>query len=314
MAPAVVRADVEIPTIGQPTPFYGAAGKGVKADTTAEPVEITPDDFITFTLRVRNLENAADVRRPDLAEVEAFRDFQVEDDPAPADEPADTRVFRYRLRPRRATVTAVPAMVFPYYDPSLPQPADQPDFPFRKARTEPIAIRIRKADVPPPRIVPLDVPDFAASPATESPADVPAWMWWLAAVVPPVLAVGGCVVWQSLNPVGARLARKRRSRAARATLKALHAIGRLPPADPAAVVACVSAYLAERFDLPSLFCTPGDLARRLRESGADPTTVAECESFLWAADSARFAPSPDVTGEALIADAERLVRRQEGEA
>ena len=58
----------------------------------------------------------------------------------------------------------------------------------------------------------------------------------------------------------------------------------------------------------------GDLGRWLREAGADANTVAECEGFLREADAARFAPSPEVTGEALIADAERLIRRQEGEA
>ena len=233
LAAPFVPAEVAIPTVGQPSPFYGAAGHKVIAEATAEPTALTLDDTITFTLRVRNLDNAPDVRRPDLGELEAFRDFQVDDDPTQAPEPAGTRVFRYHLRPRRATVTAIPAVVFPYYDPREPQPSDRPDFPFRKARTEPIPIRVQKAAPPPALVVPLEVPDFAAAPATASPADLPRWAWWLAAVLPPVAAVGGCVVWRILNPAGARLARRRRSRAARAALKTLHALGRHPPADPA---------------------------------------------------------------------------------
>jgi len=310
----VGAAEVAIPAVGQPSPFYGAAGKGVKVEATAEPTVLTLDDTITFTLRVRNLENAADVRRPDLGELDDFRDFQVEDDPTPEAEPPGTRVFRYRLRPRAASVTAIPAVVFPYYDPSLPQPPDRPDFPFRKARTEPIPVRIEKKAPRPLEVVPLDVPAFAAAPAVDSSPAVPGWVWWLAVVVPPAAAVGGCVVWAIVNPAGARLARRRRSRAARAALRNLHALGRHPPADPAAVVAAVATYLAERHDLPGLFRTPDDLARRLREAGADAATVAECEAFVREADAARFAPSPEVTGEALIADAERLIRRQEGEA
>jgi hypothetical protein len=313
LAPAAAGA-VDIPPVGQPSPFYGAAGKNVKIEIAAEPTELSIDDTLIYTLRVRNLDNPADVRRPDLGEIDAFRDFQVDDDSEPVSEPSGTRIFRYRLRPRKATLTAVPGFVFPYYDPGIAQPADQPELPFRKARAEPVPIRIHKPAPAPIEVVPLDVPDFALAPATPTTTEVPNWVWWLASVLPPVLAVGGCAVWVALNPAGARLARRRRSRSAKSAIRTLHSLGRHPPVDPAAVVACVSGYLADRYDLPGLFRTPGDLARRLREAGADPATVAECEAFLWSADSARFAPSPEVTGEALLADAERLIRRREGEA
>src|SRR5262249_1839036 len=99
-----------IPVIGQPTPFYGAAGQKVKAEAKAEPVTLTSDDTIVFTLRILNLDNAADVQRPDLSEIDAFRrNFQIEDGPPADTEPAGTRIFRYTLRPRRETVTAIPA-------------------------------------------------------------------------------------------------------------------------------------------------------------------------------------------------------------
>lgn len=314
LAASGVGAAVDIPVVGQPSPFYGAAGRGVKVEATAQPTELTLDGVITFTIRVRNLDNAGDVRRPDLSELDAFRDFQVEDDPAPESESPGTRVFRYLLRPRQATVTTIPAIVFPYYDPSVAQPPDRPDLPFRKARTDPITIRVRKESAPPATPIPLDVPAFADAPAVASATDVPGWAWWLAAVLPPVGAIGWCVVWQVHNPNGARLARRRRSRAARVAISTLHALARRSPAESAAVVATIAAYLAERFDLPGIYCAPGDLARRLREAGADAATVAECEAFLREADAARFAPRPEVTGEALIADAERLIARLEGQA
>jgi hypothetical protein len=309
-------AEVRIPAIGQPSPFYGAAGKGVTVTATAEPTELSADDFVLYTLRVSKLENATDVQRPDLSEIEAFRTaFQIEDERTTETEPTGTRVFRYRLRPRRADVSTVPVFTFPYFDPSQPQPADNPGFPFRRARTQAIPLRVTKPAGPPPLPpVPLDVPDFAAAPAVSTPIAIPVWAWWLAAAVPPFLAIGGCAVWRAMNPAGARLARRRRSRAARSALRTLHNLARHPLTDPAAVVWCVSAYLAERFDLPGVFRTPNELAARLREAGADAETVAECAAFVQAADAARFAPAPDVSGEALIADAERLVRRLEGEA
>ena len=312
--PVATAEEVMIPVIGQPSPFYRAAGKKVKVEAHAEPVTLTSDDTIVFTLRILNLENPADVQRPDLSEIETFRrDFQIEDGPGPDAEPAGTRTFRYKLRPRRDTVTAIPAFTLPYYDPSLPQPPDKPDFPFRKSRTEPITIQVRKTAPPPMPVVPVEVPDFMTEPPRASSLEVPPWVWWTAAALPPVVALGWCGVWRLFNPGGARLARRRRSRAARTAIRTLHSLARHPPADLAAVVWCVSAYLAERYELPGLFRTPDDLSRRLREAGASVETVTECEAFLKAADAARFAPAPEQTGDALIADAENLVRRQEGE-
>jgi hypothetical protein len=159
----------------------------------------------------------------------------------------------------------------------------------------------------------LEVPDFAAEPARSTSAEWPGWFWWASAAVPPVLALGWCGAWHMLNPGGARLARRRRSRAARAAIRTLHSLARNPGSDPGAVVWCVAGYLAERFELPGLFRTPNDLTRRLHEAGADADTVIECEAFLKSADVARFAPAPERSADALVVDAERLVRRLEGE-
>ena len=309
-----VGAEVAIPAIGQPSPFYGAAGKGVKVETTASPTELTLDGAIHYTIRVSNLLNAAEVERPDLAAIEAFqRNFQIEDEPITEAEPPGVRIFRYRLRPRQTATTAIPGLVFPYYDPSLPQPPDKPDFPFLRARTQAIPIRIRKATPPPLPVVPLEVPAFAESLAEPSTA-VPEWAWWLALAGPPIAAVAWCVVWRAMNPVGDRLARRRQSRAARLALRTLHSFARQSSRDPAAIVGCVALYLAERFDLPGVYRTPADLAIHLRNAGASDEVVAQSTALARAADAVRFAPSPAGSADVLIADGERLIRGLEGEA
>jgi len=303
------RAEVDIPVVGRPSPFYGAAGSDVKLTVTAAPTDVTLDDAIILTLRLQNLVNAADVQRPELADLgDAFhRDFQIDEEPATDPEPKGTRLFRYRLRPRQLTITEIPRIVFPYYDPNLPQPADRPEFPFRKARSEPIPIRVRKESPPPIPIEPLDVPAFATSLA-EPKTRVPLWVSWLGALGPPIVAVGWCVAWRALNPVGDRLARRRRSRAARHALKTL----RHSSDDSDAIVETVAIYLAEHFELPAIARTPVDLTRRLNETGASQY-VTECVAFLHAADSARFAPSPAIHANALLEQAEFLIRRLEGE-
>jgi hypothetical protein len=306
------RADVVIPSVGQPTPFYGAAGKGVKIEASVSANEITQNDTILYTFRITNLLNAANVQHPNLAEMDEYnRDFQIEDEPTTEREPDGTRIFHYRLRPRRASLIAIPGFAFPYYDPNLPQPADRPEFPFRKARTEPIAIRIVASKEPPRPPIPLDVPAFAESLAEPS-VRVPAFAWWIGIVLPPLLALALCTLWWLRNPAGARLSRHRRSRSARNALKRLHALGR-KQATPDHVVECVCHYLAEHYDLPRVARTSGDLEDLLREARASEETIRECLAFLRAGDEARFAPNPIVTTELLIAEAEHLIRRQEGE-
>lgn len=310
-SPAI--AEVNIPVVGQPTPFYGAAGKDVKVEAAASPRDVSIDDSIQFTIRISKLLNAADVQRPDLTLIDEFhRDFQIDDDTTSESEPAGTRVFQYRLRPRHLKVSAIPRFVFPYYDPNVAQPADMPSLPFRKARSELIAIHVSKSAPPPVPAVPLVVPPFAETLAEPSPT-VPGWCWWLAATAPPIIAVGWCVAWRTINPVGDRLVRRRRSRAARIAMRTLHSLARHSSTDSASVVDCVALYLAERYDLPGVFRTPNDLASHLRAAEAPAETITVAENFLQTADAVRFAPWIAGASDALLADAERFIRQQEGE-
>src|SRR5262245_61265476 len=67
---AAAVGEVSIPVVGQPSPFYGAAGSGVKIETIASPVELAIDDSLLFTIRVSKLVNADDVQRPDLSAID----------------------------------------------------------------------------------------------------------------------------------------------------------------------------------------------------------------------------------------------------
>lgn len=309
-----VRAEVAIPAVGQPSPFYGAAGKKVKAEATAKPTELTLGNSILFTLRVEGLLNAAEVERPNLAEIELFsRDFQVEDEPTVRADSPGTCIFQYRLWPRGMKVKEIPEFVFPYYDPSIPQPPDRPELPFRKARTTPIVLSIRKAEHSQRYLVPLEVPAFAESlapPATEFPP----WAMWVGLIAPPFLAVGWCIVWRILNPEGARLARRHRSRAARSALRSLQLLERSASTSPADVVRCASNYLTHRYELPGVFLTPLELSQHLRDARASEAIVAQCEEFMRNADAARFVPNTVIKPHALITDAARLIQLAEGDA
>lgn len=310
---STIRAEVSIPVVGQPSPFYGAAGKKVKIEATATPTELTLDDTILYTLRIEGLLNAADVERPNLADIELFsRDFQIEDDPKVVEEKPGTRVFQYRLRPRGMKIKVIPEFMFPYYDPGVPQPPDRPELPFRKVRTTAILLSIRKAALPPRAIVPLEVPAFAESLAP-SGTDWPRWTMWLGIVAPPFIAIGWFIIWRLLNPEGARLARRQKSRAARSALRSLQLLGRNAATSSGDVVRCATIYLTHRYNLPGVFRTPGELSEHLREARAGDMIIAESEAFLRMADATRFAPNSSPISDALVADAERLIRLAEGD-
>ncbi len=212
---------VTIPLIGQPPVFYGLAGHGVTAEATVEPTTLTRDQSCTLTLRLANLLNAADVRRPVLEDLDAaFReDFQVE---AMPDGPAGKgeRVCRYRLRPRRVGTLEIPVIAIAYYD---PRRKDSPAAFSGHARTEdPITITVTKPAGPPPMPpTPLDIPAFAETlEEVSSPRATPRNLFCvLGLLLLPLAALGFFVWWR--NPGDDVQQRRRRSQVARRTLHRL---------------------------------------------------------------------------------------------
>ena len=162
LAAGLFADETPIPVVGQPTPFFGAAGRGVTASARVEPTSLIRDESCVLTLTISKLLNAASLRRPAFEELGDFsNDFQAENLPDDAAPPGQ-RMFRYRLRPRREGNLEIPVIAFPYYDPSIPQPEETPGLPFRKARTESIPITVTKPAGPPAiPPAPLDIPSFA---------------------------------------------------------------------------------------------------------------------------------------------------------
>lgn len=212
--PAAADA-VTIPVVGRPMPFFGAAGHTVTATAAVEPTAISRDQSCTLTLRLGNLLNAADVRRPTLEDFEDFQDFQVTALPD-GQSGKDERVFRYELRPRRVGTLEVPVIAIAYYDPRR-----QLD-PFRKARTEAVPVTVTKPAEPPPvPPTPLDVPDFAETLAdAPAPWATPRYLFRVLGVLTvPLVALGGYFWWK--NPGDDVHRRRLRSRVARRTVRHL---------------------------------------------------------------------------------------------
>jgi hypothetical protein len=302
------RADepdrVEIPTKGQPTEdFYNAAGIGVTIIAKATPTDLTRNEWLTYSLTIVNLLNAPDVRKPSLKALAEFNSFQIDEGPeldAKADLTSrDRRVFIYRLRPHSESTALIPEVRFRYFNPKLEVPAEQEHLRFPAADSNAIPIQVRPPVEPPPaQLTPLDIPDFATQVATgpnilKPPVgNPPVWVWILALVVPPVLAVSWAIVWRTLYPDAAKLAMLKRNRAVRHALASVAASKTLPADRVAdAISSAVLTYLRERFELPPGRFTPPEVADFLQSTGCPPDRARMVESLLRDCDHRRFAPT-----------------------
>ena len=314
-----IRA-VEIPVVGRGEHFYHAAGHQVKIRAEANPRELTVNDWILFTLTIDHLDNPREVEKPPLEKLPGFKVFQVKDGPTDPESMPHERVFRYLLRPRSEQVTAIPSLLFQYYDEKQSVDADHPELKFLLRKSDMIPIRVRPAPEPAPDTqTPLEVPPFARSVATgerllHPSRPMPVWVWVVAAIVPPMLAGAGILLWPRWFPDAARRARLRRGRAARRRLGNIRAAMRQQ--NDQGILALRRAiwdYLAERWDLAADAQTPGEIAEHLATAVQDRLMIEATEEFFAGCDGARFAPLPVSLGE-LQVEAVRVIELGEATA
>lgn len=280
-------AEVTVPVLGRPADFSGLVGHKLTLETRINRTECPLDEFILFTLTVRNLLNADDAPRPDLAQHPDFRPrFQIEDDLTPLPEGDGTRQFRYRLRPLQRDLTLIPALELRYYDPNIPQPPDRPSLPFVKARAAPLPIKVVER-VPPPRvIVSLDVPAFAAQEASASLVLSPN-VWYGSALAVPLLVVGTGALWATFHPSSWRAARRRRSRSTRRCLKRLRSL--TTHDDPAQLGRLLAYELGTRFGLSNVPQTPTEWQHALATFDVPTGWLSAVVRFFSQLDAMRFA-------------------------
>jgi hypothetical protein len=266
--------EIRIPAAGRPTPFYDAVGKSVTVSAEAEPRTVVANQSMIYTLRIQGLRTPSQMKRPELANHEAFsRDFEIDDlDPVP-DEPAGTRVFRYRLRPRRGDLTEIPRFELSFFDPERVAPPSMPGFSFRKVRSDAIAFTQTVEKTTPPVLppVPLEIPEFARHVGRSTGIALPSGILLPAIAGPPLLALIAYGIWKFRNPGAARLAKRRRTRAARNALAALRSVG-----DERSLARTLTAYLAERFAI-----TPDDFANSPGNSGGRLPEPIAADTALW---------------------------------
>lgn len=311
LPPMVAVADeVEAPLVDRPVhvPFSEAVARfaadpatgGFVAPfaiaTDAQPRELEPlaPTTLTVTVRARGPVLRPPVR-PDLRQLPAFAAaFHIEDLTDGRNERNGAATFRwvYRLRPRTEAVSEVPGVPLLFYNPDIRPPAKS----YQTLCSDPIALTVRQperpidvAALPPLALEWASGPDALTGQTPWTPPDGRA----LAAVLlaPPLLSLAVYLLWRHWYPDAVRAAHRRRSRAARVVLRHLQRARRLRGrASAEAVMAALTAYLRDRFDLRRAEPTPSVVEALLPARGCPPELASEAAALLAQTAAARFQP------------------------
>ncbi|HVR74915.1 MAG TPA: BatD family protein [Planctomycetota bacterium] len=310
----------ELPMEGRPPGFTGAVGS-FSVTAKADATEVDAFAPITLEIRVTGSGVLSDLKPAAWSEVESLtRDFEVSSDVDAGKVEEKVKVFRQVIRPRSETVTRIPPVPFPYYDPTRER--------YEVALSEPIPIKVRGV-----RTVTAEdaIRADGSRPSSEAPSKAPA--------VPRIVGRAGIAAnfteigdsRRALDPreeilsaeflaclglppalftglaLASRLSRRDRSKSLRS-----RALGRAKSAlasagsDGAAAARALETYFRERLALPPGEVTPRDVAASLEGEGVPPPIVQAARDALERVHAARFggaAAGPT----ALAEDARRLV-------
>ena len=130
---------LELPAAGRPRGFNGWIGQ-FEVVAEASPVSVKVGDPITLRVGVSGNGMRAAASLPALDQQPALtRDFNVPREIGAGEDRNGERVFTQTLRARYDSVTEIPAIELPFFDPE--------DGEYRVARTEPIPIRVEPSRV-----------------------------------------------------------------------------------------------------------------------------------------------------------------------
>lgn len=229
------------------------------------------------------------------------------------------RVIEYPVVARDEGVRTIPPITFAWYDPEAGR--------YVTRRTEPLDVKVLPAeDAPPPgdhgavtgaakgAEGRFDIkPDRAALPDWSAPPHR-RWSLWLITVVIPAAVIGAA--WAAARRRDGLLkdpARARRSSAAARARRALEEAEKARDAREFFAIIDVAArsYLADKWNLPAPSITKEVIGERIAGNGAGLRD--QVTEFFDMVERARYAPSTDVSRDAGLRAARRIIERMEQE-
>lgn len=299
-APAIPIEVKAPPAEGRPPTFTGAIGQ-YEMTVSAKPTRVEQGQPVTLTIAISGapLEGIAGPNLKQQPELTARFDFTA--DVPPGEKEGRARVFRRAIFPRRDGEQTIPSITWTFFDPSTEEyvtrisppipitvdPATSLDGVTGSAVAEPVATLKRTTG----GIAPIVV-DPRRVLGRHQLHGSPALMSVVIGAPPAIWFVTMLVAWR-----GARLRTdanwsRRRSAASRARKQLRVAQGESNPADRMrAVDQAISAYICERFDLPSGEVTPADARQIVAERTRDAALADEVAMLLESCDRMLFAGS-----------------------
>jgi hypothetical protein len=288
---------VPLPVEGQPPHFNGAVGL-FAIDTAAKPTSVRVGDPIELTIELYG-DGPVDVLPPPLldANAELTRNFRLPTDALRGEMQNSRRRFKVTLRALRPDVSQIPALEYPYFDPTAERYviARSAPLPLQvSASAEVVAPSNTAAGTQPggPALQPLDGlsdietrPDRVLASATSLSSNVVS-----ALLVGPPLLFGGAwalVAWRSAR-IGHPARRRRQALAA--ARRRIQAARSSPAAELGnRLSAAIAEYLADRTGDPAGRFVGEAAADYLAARGVSAQALMACRQVLRECDEASFA-------------------------
>jgi hypothetical protein len=292
----------EVPAEGRTARYAGIVGP-CTLDVSLMPRQLTVGQPALFTVELRDLAFTGHISSlPSVTFAALRREFRVSQDPIRGDSTNHSRSFTYVIRPLRAEVTQVPAVVMQIFDPKMDR--------FQTLRSKPIPISVETGEgndqlsmvsrVDSAR--PISLHGVRHNRFSEPPMNAIQHVleflghyWWGFLLAPPML-------WLLLRPTARRWERCRRDAGYARALAARGRFRRMAWRDEEAAWRC---YLADRLGLCVDVLTAETVAEALRARDVDADLIAATRRRFEEKDATDYGKRPPTS----CRDTHRLVAR-----
>lgn len=321
-SPPRVGVDVmELPGEGRPAWFSGAVGRFV-FDVSASPTTVAVGDPITLTMTVRDQS-----RRPanlDLLQAPALEhmpeldaDFRVPREQLGGTVQGRSKTFTQTIRADNDSVTEIPALPFPYFDPvsrryetSWSRPIELTVSASAQISTEDVLAASGPIQSTPESLRNVAggiLANYTGPQLLEDQTSRPGIGWLILLLLPPLAVIGTATAhrrrMQLLGDAG-----RTRSRSALRTAR-----GRLTDAaDIADIAESLTGYVADRLNLPMGGLTRQNITTHLRDAGAPESIIDDVDAVLAECEHRHYAGGTGNHDAALATTARACIDELEG--
>ncbi len=305
-----------LPLDNRPASFRGAVGR-YRITSSAKPNIVYVGDPITLTITIMGAGRLDLLQPPALSEQESLiSDFRVPDETIAGVVAGGAKVFTQSIRAKNTSVTEIPPIEFSYFNPETES--------YTTTRTKPIPITVREVS----RVSVANVVDGGTQPeaptrlttldrgllANENDIETlmldqrytPGWRTYTLLGSMPAIYLACLVTIRRRERFSGDLSSSRKRNARRNALAAINHASRADnPIDD--IASAITAYVADRYNLPTGGLTREEALRKLSESQCPTVTLEAVDALLSECESAKYAGLTQATGSDMADRAKTII-------